>query len=556
MIERIARHSERADRSAPLDVSASRTHEREADLQSAADKLGGHLFDVRLRLTASGPAHAADVAAVRLRTIAATLGAITRSRLATFMTAEEPEAFLMSPEELATLWHPPIAGAGAERVAYTPFTEHEPPATLPAHMEPGDTIVGRTCYRSEDRPVILRAEDRRRHVYLVGKTGMGKTTLLLNQLRHDIANGRGVCLIDPHGDLAEAILNFIPSERTNDVILFDAGDSEQAIAFNPLDCPDAQHADQVASNVVASLRKMYESWGPRLEDTLRNAIYAAIEQGGTFLTVLRLLSDAVFRERVVAQLHEPIVRSFWLHEFTAWSRSYRTEAIAAIQNKIRPFLTHKTMRAIVSQATHSLDLRAIMDSGKVLIVNLSKGRIGEDNAGLLGSLIVNSLQHAAMGRANVPEHERRDFYVFVDEFQNFATGAFATILSEARKYGLNLTISHQYYRQLDEQTANAVVGNVGTFISFAVGSDDAEWLATAMSKSPGQILPHDLTNLPKHVACVRLLMDGFPSAPFTVRTLPPPSGAADRAEIIRQQSRRQHARPVAEVLARVERLLS
>lgn len=365
-----------------------------------------------------------------------------------------------------------------------------------------------------------------------------------------------MCLIDPHGDLAEAALRTVPAERTNDVILFDPGDTECAVAFNPLDCPDERRMDQVASGVVTSLHKMYDSWGPRLEDTLRNAVYAAIEERGTFLTVLRLLSDVAYRESIVARLREPMVRSFWQQEFSGWPATYRVEAVAAIQNKIRPFLTNRSVRAIVSQSQRSLDLRRIMDDGKILIVNLSKGRIGEDNAAMLGALLVSSLQEAAMRRADAPESKRRDFSIVIDEFQNFTTGSFATIVSEARKYGVCLTVSHQYYKQLDERTAAAVAGNVGTIISFAVGGDDAEWLAGTMSKTAGQLEPHDLRNLPKYTACVRLLIDGVPSAPFTLRTLPPPVAVEDRSEIIRQHSRRQYARPTKEVLGRVERELA
>lgn len=557
LIEKWAGRSPQAERATSLDISASRTHEREADLLAAADKLGGHLFDVRLRIVATAPAGREGEAEARLRLIAAAFGSFTRARLATFAAAgarrRESRPFLLSHEELATVWHPPTAGVATQRLAVTPFIEREPPAALPARVAPGDIVLGQSCFRSDERRVILKDDDRRRHVYIVGKTGMGKTTLLLNQVEHDIVDGRGVCLIDPHGDLAEAVMGVVPAERTNDVILFDVGDSEHAVGFNPLACPDAQRMDQVASGVVTSLKKMYDSWGPRLEDTLRNAVYAAIEHRGTLLTVLRMLSETPFRERMVADLQDPIVRTFWQQEFAGWNKAYRVEAVAAIQNKIRPFLTNRTVRAIVSQADRSLDLRSVMDDGKILIVNLSKGRIGEDNAAMLGALLVSSIQEAAMRRADTPESDRRPFSLFVDEFQNFTTGSFATILSEARKYGLNLTVSHQYFRQLDEQTANAITGNVGTLIAFTVGSDDAEWLAAAMSKAPGQLLPHDLTSLPKYTACVRLLMDGLPSAPFTIRTLPPPVTSVERREVIRRQSQRQYARPIVQVLDRVVR---
>jgi hypothetical protein len=557
----IASRSRKPDRTVPLDLSASRGHEREADLQAAADKIGGHLFDVRLRLVVQGPANGEDLVEQRMRAIVGALGAVTRSRLARFKVARvrrgmprwtQPK-FILSHEELATLWHLPTAGSATERLHAAAFTERQAPVRLYDGTGEGEVPLGQVQFRSDTRSVGLGRDDRRRHQYVIGKTGMGKSTLLLHQIAADIRSHRGVCLIDPHGDLAEAVLKTVPAARTNDVIIFDPGEGEHAVAFNPLDCPDERRMDQVASGAVSALRKMYDSWGPRLEDTLRNAVYAAIEEKGTLLTVLRLLSDARYRDGIVGRLREPMVRAFWQHEFATWSAAYRTEAVAAIQNKIRPFLTNRSIRAIVSQSHHSLDLRRVMDEGKVLIVNLSKGRIGEDNSAMLGALLVSSLQEAAMRRADTPEADRRDYSIVIDEFQNFTTGSFATILSEARKYGVSLTLSHQYLQQLDERTGAAVRGNIGTIVSFAVGSEDAEWLAAAMSKAAGQLAAHDLTNLPKFTACVRLLVDGVPSAPFTLRTLPPPMATDNRSDIIRQHSRRQYARQSSEVLKRIER---
>ena len=328
----------------------------------------------------------------------------------------------------------------------------------------------------------------------------------------------------------------IPRHRTNDVILFDAASRDQVVGFNPLACRDATRIDQVTSGVVSALKKLYDSWGPRLEDTLRNAVFATIERGGNLLSVMQLLGEKNYRERTVPLIRDPIVRSFWVHEFASWSDNYRTEAVAAIQNKLRPFLTSTTIRAIVSQPGRSLDLREVMDNGQVLIVNLSKGRLGEDNSTLLGALLVTSIQQAAMTRADIPEADRRDFSLYVDEFQNFTTGSFASVLSEARKYRLSLIVAHQYLTQLDEPTADAVFGNVGSMIAFQVGSDDAERLAAQMSKHPGQLTPENLTGLPKYTAYTRLLIDGMPSSPFSMMTLPPSNVEADskRAEIIRR----------------------
>ena len=309
---------------------------------------------------------------------------------------------------------------------------------------------------------------------------------------------------------------------------------------NPLACRDDALIDQVTSGVVSAFKKLNDSWGPRLEDTLRNAVFAIVEQRGTMLELMRLLAERSFRELLVPKIRDDVVRSFWQHEFANWDDRYRVEAVAAIQNKIRPFLTNRTMRAIVSQPDRSLNLREIMDQGKVLIVNLSKGRVGEDNAALLGAFLVTAIQQAAMTRADIPESERRDFHLYIDEFQNFTTSSFAAILSEARKYRLNLTIAHQYLKQLDDETADAVFGNVGSMISFQVGSDDAEALAEQLSKHTGQLTPQDLTNLPKYTAYVRLLIDGLPSNPFSMQTVSPPKITDDRLDVVSQRSRREH----------------
>lgn len=559
----VARYTPEENHGALLDTSAGRHHEREADLQAAADKLGGHIFSAHIRVQV----WARDVAAARERVqlIAGALGAMTRSRLATFSRSPlrrgnlgRPRGFgvLLSHEELATLWHPPTAGVGAERMQVSPFTELEPPTQCCTGREPGAVTVGRVRFRDDTRLIGLSAEDRRRHVHIMGRTGVGKTTLLLNQIHSDLIKGHGLALIDPHGDLADQVVRLVPRERTNDVVLFDVGDRDFAVSFNPLACPDPTRIDQVTSGVVSAFKKIYDSWGPRLENSLRNAVFATVEQGGTLLSLLRLLNDEAYRERFVPRIRDDVVRAFWTQEFAGWNRLYRTEAVAAITNKIQPFLTNTSVRAIVSQEGPSLDLRQVMDEGKVLIVNLSKRRVGEDQSALLGAFLVTAIQQAAMTRAEIPESDRRDFYLYIDEFQNFTTGSFAAILSEARKYRLNLTIANQYLAQLDEVIANAIAGNVGSIIAFAVGSDDAEWLATTMAKFPGQLTPQDLTNLPRYTAYARLLVDGMPAAPCSLATLPPPESVEDRYEIVVRSSQRHYARAVRQVHAEVERQLS
>ncbi|MBI2480661.1 MAG: hypothetical protein HYV60_19160, partial [Planctomycetia bacterium] len=444
-----------------IDTSTSRLHEREENLQAAADKLGGHLFEASIQLTVTGPRKQRRRHNDRLHRMAGAFGTFTKSRLATFaagrprrdrMQAGSAPSFLLSHEELATLWHPPTEAAQPERMQTRDFLELEAQAML--YSEGEDVVVlGKTRFRDDRRLVGIAPEDRRRHLYLVGKTGMGKTTLVQNMLVSDMESGRGLCLIDPHGDLAESVAALVPRHRTNDVILFDAGSREHVIGFNPLACTDESRIDQVTSGTVSAMKKLYDSWGPRLEDTLRNAVFAIVERGGNLLTVMQLLGEKAYREQIVPLIRDPVVRSFWVHEFASWSDNYRTEAVAAIQNKLRPFVVNSTIRAIVTHPNPALDFRRIMDEGKVLIVNLSKGRLGEDNSTLLGALIVTSIQQAAMTRADIPETERKDFSLYVDEFQNFTTGSFASVLSEARKFRLSLIVAHQYLSQLNDETS-------------------------------------------------------------------------------------------------------
>lgn len=545
-------------REGSLETSTARSHERESSLQSAADKLGGHVFEVKLRVRvwAQSKSHAEN----RVQVIAGALGALTRAQLALFKvsplrmgagTVGQRTSFLCSHEELASLWYPPTATIGAERMQLSTFTEREPPPHFSSGEEPGAVIVGRVQFRQDRRVVGLSRVDRRRHVYIIGRTGTGKTSLLLNQIHSDLKHNRGIAVVDPHGDLAAYVLRMIPPHRTNDVVVFDPSDSGFAVPFNPLYCGDPQKVDQVVSGAVSAFKRVFDSWGPRLENTLRNTFFVTAEQGGTLLSALQLLTDEAYRQQTVQRVSDPIVRSFWQHEFASWSKAYRTEAVAAVTNKIQPFLTNRSVRAIVSQPA-SIDLRRVMDQGQVLLVNLSKGRLGEDNAALLGALLVTAIQQAAMSRADIPEDDRLDFYLYVDEFQNFVTTSFDSILSEARKYRLNLTVSHQYRGQLDDATASAISGNVGSIVSFAVG-EDSGWLASIMARMPGQLQPADLSNLPQYTAIARLLVDGSPTNPFSIASLPPPEIITDRAETVRRCSRRRYAMAAADSLGAVTR---
>lgn len=421
----------------------------------------------------------------------------------------------------------------------TAFTELEPPAKFDSGDEPGSVTLGRVRFRNDERLVGIDQESRRRHLYIVGATGAGKSTLLLNLIRSDMEAGRGLTVFDVHGDLADSATSLVPSHRTNDVIVFDAA-SDNVIPFNPLACSDPARVDQVTSGVVSAFRKLFDSWGPRLENLLRYAVFATVEQGGTLLDLLKLLTDETIRERMVNRIQDDVVRSFWGNEFAGWNNQYRTEAVSSVTNKIMPFLTNRHLRAITSGTSKmSLNLRQVMDQAQILIINISRGRLGQDNATLLGSLLLTSLEQAAMTRAELAEGDRRDHYLYLDEFQTLATPSTAIMLSESRKYRLCLALSHQLTRQLDDATWHSVLGNVGTMVSFRVGSEDAALLSPAFSKFPGQLPPQDLTNLPNYTAYVRLLVDGIPSAPFSLSTLPPPSGS-DRSDIVIRTSQRRN----------------
>ncbi len=381
-------------------------------------------------------------------------------------------------------------------------------------------VFAQTTFRNEFKKFGIKTDDRRRHMYLIGKTGMGKSTVLENMIIDDIRAGRGVAVVDPHGDLAEKIMQYIPAERVKDVVYFNPADMEYPIAFNVVEQVEHHLQHLVASGLIGVFQKLWaDSWGPRLEYILRNAILAILDfPGSTLLGVVRMLSDKAYRKRVVSNIKDPVVKAFWEKEFASYADKFASEAVSPIQNKVGQFLSSALMRNIVGQVKSSIDLRDIMDNGKILIMNLSKGRIGEDNSALLGAMMITKIQLAAMSRVDIPEKERRDFYLYIDEFQNFSTDSFANILSEARKYRLDLILAHQYIEQLTEKVKPAVFGNVGTMISFRVGASDAEELAKEFMPTFNE---EDLVNLPKYEMYLKLMIDGITSAPFSARGLPP-----------------------------------
>ena len=319
------------------------------------------------------------------------------------------------------------------------------------------TYFAEANFRDKRTRFGIKRQDRRKHVYVIGKTGMGKTTILENMAIQDIQSGEGIGFMDPHGDTAEKLLDYIPEERIDDVIYFNPADIQFPIAFNAIENVDPDKRHLMASGLVGVFHKLWaETWGPRLEHVLRNTIMALLEvPDSTLLGIMRMLVDKQFRKKIVEQLKDPVVKSFWTEEFAKYSDKFQTEAVAPIQNKVGQFLTSSLIRNIVGQTHSAIDIRKAMDEGKIVIMNLSKGRIGEDNSALFGAMLITKIQLAAMSRVDTPEEERKDFFLYVDEFQNFSTESFANILSEARKYRLNLTLAHQYITQVQEEVRDA-----------------------------------------------------------------------------------------------------
>ncbi len=409
----------------------------------------------------------------------------------------------------------------------------------PNNQEP-ITALAATNFRNQKRVFGIKKDDRRRHVYLIGKTGMGKSTVLENMIIQDIQNGEGVAVVDPHGDLVEKVVEYIPNERVNDVIYFNPADLDYPISFNVFEKVDRSHQHLIASGLIGIFKKLWaDSWGPRLEYVLRNAILALLEYpDSTLLGVMRLLVDKGYRKKVIQQVTDPVVRSFWIDEYSKYPDKFQSEAIAPIQNKVGQFLSSPVIRNIVGQVKSSFSMREAMDQGKIILLNLAKGRVGEDNSALLGAMLITKIQMAAMSRVDIPETERRDFYLYVDEFQNFATESFANILSEARKYRLNLIIAHQYIEQLDELVQAAVFGNVGTMMLFRIGGTDAEALVAEFEP---YFMEEDLVNLGKYEVYMKLMIDGIASQPFSATTMPPISGKTDNKDKVIKVSRERYA---------------
>jgi uncharacterized protein DUF87 len=400
----------------------------------------------------------------------------------------------------------------------------------------------------EEKLVLLVPEDRAQHLYIVGKTGLGKSTLLRNLILQDLYAGRGVGLLDPHGDLTREVLDAIPKTRTNEVLYFNPGDLTYPVGLNLLPRVPRDQAHLVVSGVLSAFRGIWgASWGPRMEYILGHALAALMDDGGlTILALPRLLADDAFRERVTAKIRDPVVRAFWLEEYAVYERRFRLEAIAPIQNKVGRLLANAPMRNILGQVRNRFDARFIMDRSRIMIAHLAKGVMGEDHARLLGAILLSQFQWAAMQRSGNPEGvARTPFYLYIDEFQSFATEALTSILAEARKYGLSLILAHQYLDQLTDEIRLSVFGNVGNLIAFRVGQADARILEDELG---GDVKMGNLVSLGKHEVYARLLEHGRAIEPFRGKTLAPIRGiVTGRREAVIRQSRERYGRPREEV---------
>ena len=449
--------------------------------------------------------------------------------------------------QIVNFFHIPTQQHFTKALDYAVYRKLPYPYPLPTESNTPKnefTLIGSTDYRNDKINFGMIEEDKFRHMYIVGKTGTGKSTFLSNLIANDIKNWKWIWLLDPHGELVETVLEHIPSHRTNDVILFDVADSEFPIGFNLLQAKDADEKTRIVSGVVTTFAKLFaHSRWPRLEYILRNILLTLIDYpNATLMHILRILTDKNFREEVLKHINDTMILKFWRDEYDKWDERQKQEAMWPITNKIGQFLSSAVVRNIFGQPRSKLNLREAMDSGKIILINLSKGKIWEDNASMIWSLLVTKFQIDAMSRADIRPEERVPFYLYIDEFQNFATDSFATILSEARKYKLSLIMANQYTSQLLETIRDAIFGNIWSIFSFTIGYDDAKVISAQFKE---MVSPNDLISLPRFTAYTRMMIDGVTSDPFSMKTmpLPTPEWSHEQTKKIIEQSRQRYSMP-------------
>ncbi|MBU1018969.1 DUF87 domain-containing protein [Patescibacteria group bacterium] len=452
----------------------------------------------------------------------------------------------MSCEEVASVYHFPNPDI-VPHIVHVMSRKSEPPYDLPKSGGVDEiSTFGLTNYHNQGIKFGIKRVDRRRHLYVVGKSGTGKSKFLELLIISDILSGKGVGVLDPHGDLVDAVLKYIPEERKNDVILFDPGDNDFPIAFNPLEKVPDHLKLRVTIGFIEVFKKLFgNNWTNRLEHVLRYTTLALLDSPDTtILSIMKMLSDKNYRQRIVANIQDSVIKNFWVNEFAAWSEKFDNEAIMPLLNKVGQFVSTSQIRNIIGQPENRLNIREMMDDGKILLMKISKGTLGEENCQLIGAMMVTKIHQAAMARADTPEEQRKDFYLYCDEFQYFATDTFAEILSEARKYRLNLTMAHQYMGQLDDLVRTTVFGNVGSLMSFRIGAEDA---AIMEQEYTPKFNVRDIINLGVREFYVKMSIDGQIRDAFSGRTIDVPKPVNDLSEEIRDLSRKKYCRPRSEV---------
>lgn len=565
---------DRAKREQGIDLRTEREYKlspmEEEMVKGFEEKAATHGFEVNIRVIVSGANK--PITENKLHAILGSFAQYSGTLYANEFKASKPSAskkeiehfiyrtfdrhssFVLNTKEMTTLFHMPLPTTETPNIRWLLSKKAAPPFNIPRE----GIVLGEVDYRGVITPVRIKRADRQRHMYVIGQTGSGKSVMLTNLAVQDIKNGEGVCVIDPHGDLVQDVLERIPKERADDVVIFSPGDIERPVGLNMLEYETEEQKDFAVQELIAIFYKLFgqEMIGPMFEHYMRNAMLAMMddkESGATLIEVPRMFTDAKFRKEKLKHVKNLIVKNFWQQEYEqSQAGQQAADMLSYVISKIGRFLTNDMMRNIVGQAKSGFNVREIMDNRKILLVNLSKGAIGEVNSSLLGLIMVSKIQMAAMSRTNIPQSERKDFYTYIDEFQNYTTDSIAVILSEARKYKLDMVLAHQYVSQLvkdnNTQIRDAVFGNVGTKVAFRVGVEDAELIAKELAPVFNE---NDVINVEKYTANIKLLIDNTACRPFNMRTVLPPPGNVKLAEQIRQLSRLKYGRDRAIVEAEV-----
>ena len=562
----------RAPFQAPDDTEKNLSERDKARIKAIEDKSVKLGYKVQIRLIYFGPDQ--HTASLRMQALVGAFKQFNTSELNGFSQkfsssdaklvndytnrSFRNDGFILNIEELASVFHLPHTSVDTPNIIWALSKTAEPPANLPTaqnnHVK-DISCFGRTNFRNSNMVFGGLRSDRGRHIYVIGQTGTGKTGLLELLSLADIKYDYGYAIVDPHGDFAVNNLNSIPEDKMDRVVYFNPADSEFPIGFNPLEVTDSRQKINIASDLVGVMKRMFDSWGPRLEYILRYTILALLDNpGSTMLDITRMLTDKSFRKRILSNVDDVVVLNFWQSEFNTWDQRFQTEAVAPVLNKVGAFTANPTIRNIIGQPKSSFDIRKIMDEGKILILNLSRGLIGEDNANILGAMIITKIQLAAMSRADIADiKDRKPFYLYVDEFQNFATDSFAVILSEARKYGLYLTLANQYISQMPLEVKNAVFGNVGTIVSFRVSADDAPFLEKYFAP---QFDSADLIQLANRDFVATMTINGEKVPAFSGRTLEITTTKENHLDKITEYSRKHYTKPKKQVEAEIKQVTS